>query len=591
MQTPSNRILAAISAVVRRFDALLNRNEAPNRILAAILAAAVVVLVLTFLAGRGCAPQRSSAGADMGSKYELVDENDGRSPINSLAYFLAYQCQFLYWGAAWQLSRRRLAPPAGNHISRGFLLMCIASILVGFLPWQIYHYLSWMTPWLYLAAVASLVVGTAGLAGSGTALPFGARTMGRYYSTDELISRSATHPTANEDLDRIRAIWHEALQAVAALDPDRSGLWGNERFSRLLVLERYVDMETYEGSPCGQIRSVHVSFSGPGDQTPWMSITVNYAIDQIVVGRYHVENTEVLRAGNDASRMFELERIRIFLRSGKAPKRLYDWLSSRLLQTAKSLALAPIAFPVLMAGLAFSPVKWFLEQGHRRSRFVLTRRPDMLPSEQGGLPVGYWNALLPELAGERQAVLDKVQQELAARAQFGIKSYQKDVVQWGGFAIKEVRQQTVLELRRAKVYVGVYSYGKDLYVRWDSHINRQTWMLLKFPYTATLGYRFQQHLLAWAMPFFVRVPDVFEYAPRNTDITDYDWADVDALQDLAHEFLTDQVRELKQRHQLRKEIDFEMKQGSRTDSGSRPADGEQGEKRKSLFRRAFSRQQ
>lgn len=510
---------------------------------------------------------------------------------------LAYVIGCLIWPLAWWFGRQNRHSVSWRHFSRGFLLMAIVSIMLLFMGFaEPYSDLRQfvvrvVSPCFYLAALLSFVAGAAstGHAGGSSAASW-ADTVSRYYATDEMMSRAAASaaPTANDDLEQLREQWHAAFSQLLVPDPERTGLWGNERSSRVLILERYVEMPSYEGSACGQVRSVHFTIHGPGDVERWMSASVTYAVDQVVVGKFFVKNKDVLKQAQQPSGLYEFERIRHFLATGEIHERLEDWLAMPLLRFGKALVLSPANVALAFAGACYAPVKNFMEKRQRRSRFVLTRRPELLPTEQSGQPVGYWNALLPELSIERESVLRTILSELASRAEFGIKTYSKDVIQWGGFSVKEVRQQTVIELRRAKVYVGIYSYGKDLYVRWDGHINRRTWMLHKFPYAAGLGYRFEERLFGWAAPLFVRVPDVFEYSPTESRVTDYDWADVDALQDLAHEILTNKVRELKERHKIEKEIDFEMKAGARQDHVEpEAAEG----KRKAGWGRAFARQQ
>jgi hypothetical protein len=411
--------------------------------------------------------------------------------------------------------------------------------------------------------------------------------MNRYFETHELISRAASVPTANEDLDAIKACWFQALRPLVAEAPEQTSLRGNDRYNRTLSLERYVEMPRFEEGACGQLRSVHVRFAGPGDPEPWMTAVVTCEIDERSVGTFAVRNSDVLRQRERPEELRQFRRIGAFLRTGRLSR--LDDLGKLIEAFVRGLASVVLAPPILFAAILFAPVKAFLSAGHRRVRFVPTRAPDVLPAEETGMPVGYWNSLLPDLAAERDQIAAEVRGRLDERARQGIKVYEKDVIQWGGYRLKEVRRQLVVELRRAKVYVGIYGYGRDLYVRWDSHINRRTWLLRRFPYAAGLGYRFRRQFLSWAVPLFTEVPDVYEYAPTDSKFTDYDWADVDAIQDLAHEILTDAVRGLKERHHIRKEIDFEMKQGWR--GGEPRQDGDDGaSKRRSRWGRLVRQQ-
>jgi hypothetical protein len=521
---------------------------------------------------------------------------------------LWYDYQFVLWGLLFLLSLRLPPSPGRRFLALGFLLFAAESLAEWQEQWAVQAGASpnagyvmllrsfgRLQYWVFVTGGVCLLLGLTNLrAGGAPGLrPKGEGMFPRYYNTDELISRSASTPTANEDLEAVKNRWHDALGRFVREAPDETALAGTEKYARTLLLERCTPMGTFAGSPCGQLRSVLVRFAGPGDDLPWMSVTVTYAVDQATVGTFTYDNDEVYAARENPDRLFEFWRIERFLRTGEVYVRFVEGLGGVLLALARGLVLVPAAVPVVFAALAYAPVRALVRWGSRGTRFVPTRRPETLPPEWTGVPAGYWNALLPELAGQQKEVLAEVRTALEARAEAGLRTYEKDVVQWGGYTLKEVRRQTVLEYRRAKVYVSVYAYGKDLYVRWDSHINRETWALHKFAHRLAVGYRFDKSWLSWAVPLFTEVPDVFEFAPTSSPTTDYDWADVDALQDLAHEILTDTVRRLKERYHITKEIDFAMKEGQRGEAAA-PQEGRDRDRkeRKPLnwFAR-FSRQQ
>jgi hypothetical protein len=509
----------------------------------------------------------------------------------------AYRYIFLAWGAAWVYSRRLVWTRGRELLSAGLLLMTVigvADFLISKWFWSLSELGVTVMPWLHLVAVGCLVAGVV-KSGSmaGRFVGTGSSWMNRYYATHDLISRAASTPTANEDLDRVKNRWHDALSPLVDEAAERTWLSGNEPSVRTLVLERYVDMPSFEGGACGQLRSVHVRFAGPGDPEPWMTAVVACEIDERPVGTFPVRNVDVLGSREHPSELAEFRRIAKFLRTGRLPR--FDNLAHGLAALGRGLVRLALAVPVGAVALAYAPIKALLSRGHRRARFVPTRAPEALPMERTAAPVGYWNTLLPDLAPQQDQVATEVRRRLEERARGGIKVYEKDIVQWGGYQLKEVRRQLVIELRRAKAYVGVYAYGKDLYARWDSHLNWQTWLLQRFPYSSAVGYRFSSHVLSWAVPAFTEAPDVYEYALTNSRVTDYDWADVDAIQDLVHEILTDVVRGLKERYNIEKEIDFEMKQGWRGDERGGEEDGdeqsERATKRKRGRKGRFVRQQ
>ncbi len=446
--------------------------------------------------------------------------------------------------------------------------------------------LGWGAGLAETAAALCFLMGVVAMKLAGGAAAVGTEVRSNpYFSTDELIARAAAQRTVNEDVEFIKKRWLQALGTFAARNPEQTLLRGGENFGRTLWLERYTDMDKFEGMECGQMRTVKIDFSGPGDALPWLSVTAEYTVDQVPVGRFTVANVKVLREGEDPSRLVEFRRMERFLRTGEVKVRFEEILDG-LIETLNGVAKVAVAVPVFMAAAAYRPVRSLLQGKKPVSRFVPTRCPDSLPPEQTGLPAGYWFTLLTDQAGLYEEVLEEVRGALKGRSEFGFKAFEREVVQWGGFSLKEVRQQMVLEFRRAKVKITIHRYGKDLYVRWDSHVNRQCWMLFKFPYQVGLGYRFENSFLSWVKPLFVEAPAMFEFAPAGSWITDFDWADVDALQDLAHEILTGVVRRLKERYNIKQEIDYQMREGDRSEPDSEDKAPGRGKGKQKKWRRA-----
>lgn len=481
------------------------------------------------------------------------------------------------WAAVGVVSLLFARRAGWGWFAAGFFLLAVAWAPMG---------LGWGAALAETAAILCFLMGVVAMKLAGGTAAAGTEVRSNpYFSTDELIARAAAQRTVNEDVEFIKNRWLQALATFAAENPEQTLLRGGENFGRTLWLERYTDMDKFEGMECGQLRTVKIDFAGPGDALPWLTVMVEYSVDQVPAGRHTVSNVKVLREGEDPTRLVEFRRMERFLRTGEVKVRFEEILEG-FMETLEGVAKVAVAVPVFMAAAAYRPIKSLLQGKKPVTRFVPTRCPESLPPEQTGLPAGYWFILLTDQAGLYDEVLEEVRGSLKRRSEFGFKAFEREVVQWGGFALKEVRQQTILEFRRAKVKITIHRYGKDLYVRWDSHVNRQCWMLFKFPYQVGLGYRFENTFLSWVKPLFVEAPAMFEFAPAGSWITDFDWADVDALQDLAHEILTGVVRRLKERYNIQQEIDYQMREGERSEPEAEDKAPGHGKGKQQKWRRA-----
>jgi len=487
---------------------------------------------------------------------------------------LVYVYAWALWAVVGLVSLRFARQAGWGWFAAGFFLLAVAWLPLG-----------WGAGLAETAAVLCFLMGVVAMKLSGGAVVGTEVRSNPYLNTDELISRAGVQRTVNEDVEFIKNRWLQALATFTAENPEQALLMGSGKFGRTLWLERYTDMDKFEGMECGQLRTVKIDFAGPGDALPWLTATVEYAVDQVPTGRYTVANVKVLREGEDPSRLVEFRRIERFLRTGVVGVRFEEILEG-IMETLRGVAKVAVAVPVFMAAAAYRPIKSFLRGKKPVTRFVPTRCPDSLPFEQTGLPAGYWFTLLTDQAGRQDEVLEEVRGALKRRSEFGFTVVEGEVVQWGGYALKEVRRQTVLEFRRAKVNITIHRYGKDLYVRWDSHINHLRWMLFKFPYQVGLGYRFENTFLSWVKPLFVEAPAMFEFAPAGSWIKDFDWADVDALQELAHEILTGVVRRLKEKYNIEQEIDYQMREGERSQPEAEDKAPAHGKGKQQKWRRA-----
>ena len=464
----------------------------------------------------------------------------------------------LFWFRS-SLRRRKL-------IATGFFMYALNSIIWRYFALNDFEGVEgWRSfaPWLYFMALVFVFIGVFGSVrkSKGKKAPMIAPAMNRYFSTDELVSRAGELSAVNDDLERFKTEWKGALQPLVDESPDYTSLVDLGKYGRRLVLERYCEMGEFESFGCGQLRSVELVVSGPGDFLPWLTVRITYYVDQVEVRSSIVNNEMAIRFRENLSGLREFGRIKSFLSHGNYRRTISEKFED-LLYVMMIFAMLPVQAVVLFFGIPVRMIRNLLNRRKVATRFVTARKPEVLPPEQRGAPNGYWYVLLEDQAEKREELMTAVSAGLADRGDFGAKTYTKEVVQWGGYTLKEVREQLVVEFRRGAVHIGIYCYGKDLYVRWDSHFNHQIWELKKFTFHDAVGYRFRKDLFSWSRPLFEEVPSIYEYAPSFSRTTDYDWADIDALEGLVHEVVTREVKGFRERYQIEKEIDFELKKGA-----------------------------
>ena len=415
----------------------------------------------------------------------------------------------------------------------------------------------------YLGAVLLIGLGILSLARGGLIQLSRVAVSDSYhsYATDELIARHAERTTVNDDLDKLIQSLHSYLKRFVDAAPQSTSLTDVEKYSRELYLERFAPMGRFNATRCGQLRQVKFHLAGPGDDRAWGTLTVTYVVDQAPVGESVVENTDLVKRPGDLRELREGERLTRFLETGVVRRSLEEKFEE-LITSAGRLLLIPIQVGLLAAGIVTIVSRKVVAGRRPRVRLIPTSAPQRLPFEFRGLAVNFWFTVLEEQAKHCETLTSAIRQTLSDRL-LEARYYEKEIVQWGGFTLKEVRNQSILELRRAQVYVGIYSYGEDLYIRWDSHVNGLHWTLSKYPYSHAVGYVFPQSPFSWVTPLFRQVPDLFEYSPSVSRITDFDWADLDALQELVHGIVTKHVKKFMKQRNIEKEIEFAIYEGSR----------------------------
>ena len=426
-----------------------------------------------------------------------------------------------------------------------------------------------VAPWVFFGGVGCIIAGTFRIgASSGRPLASAVEAINQYFATDELVSRHSSLSPANDDVENVRLACKEYFQTIANRAPERTIIVDPGKYSRRIVVERLDSYGHFDTTQCGQLRAAEVIIAGPGDNLPWMTVTVNYQAEHQQIMTQSISNREVAKYRSLPHHpvMVHLDR---FVSSGSLRQPLLRRLRQSFLPLAK-LLLLPVHAMLLAIGVPFFMLRQFIAafRGRVQTRFVASRPPERLPPETFNVPNGYWYVLLEGQAERLDELRAAITTKLKGRASTDTVMFDQEVTRWGGFNLKESRVQTVIEFRRCRVIVGLYRYGSDLYVRWESHINGITWSMMRFSHSTCAGFRFGKGMFSWADPLFTQCPSVFEYAPQYSPITEFDWADVDSVEALVHDEMTSAVRSFRERHKIDKEIDYELKKGhSSSDRG------------------------
>lgn len=114
---------------------------------------------------------------------------------------------------------------------------------------------------------------------------------------------------------------------------------------------------------------------------------------------------------------------------------------------------------------------------------------------------------------------------------------------------KEEREQMVLSFNRAIFFAQIYRYGSELYIGWDSHVNRGTWV----EKTITTGIDRDTG----------RVAQVNTVISGYQNVNEYDLSDVSCLTEWAHAQLVRIIKRYMEERRIDQEIDFKIIRGER----------------------------
>ena len=185
----------------------------------------------------------------------------------------------------------------------------------------------------------------------------------------------------------------------------------------------------------------------------------------------------------------------------------------------------------------------------------LARRPmySLSPSKPANEPrdllrLDSWSVLLYKLGDTAERMRDDILRELNQAANAGMICEPETIWYWG-LDTKEERDQLVVRFRRSICFVHVYTYGQDLYVSWDAHLNRGTWVEKE----VSKGVDEKTGVLCKACTI----------VSGTQTLSEYDLSDCDCLIEWVHGVVTRLCRRLLEERKIEQEIDFKIQREAR----------------------------
>jgi hypothetical protein len=154
-----------------------------------------------------------------------------------------------------------------------------------------------------------------------------------------------------------------------------------------------------------------------------------------------------------------------------------------------------------------------------------------------------WQAFVIQLGSECDAIHTAILEELRSGEQSQSNISEERIWYWGVDG-KEERQQTVVSFRRAVAFMHLYSYGKDLFVGWDAHVNCGVWI--------------EQRVGAGVDRETGKLCEAHTVAAGWRAANEYDVTDANCLIERVHAAITRVVKHKLAEHRLDQEIDFKI---------------------------------
>lgn len=209
---------------------------------------------------------------------------------------------------------------------------------------------------------------------------------------------------------------------------------------------------------------------------------------------------------------------------------------------------ASFGMAALLAGACVLVTRWDILR-RRRTLVLNTGKPTADPRSL--VRMDSWQVTLTGLGERQQSILDAILQTLAQRKAPGVE-LSSERIGYASVDNKVEREQQVVTFRRAIAFVRLESYGKDLYVGWDSHINAGIWKeqdlgrgIDRVSDRPVVARRIVQ---GWQMP------------------VEFDVGDANFLTEWLHACIVSVVKQQLAEYKIDQEIDFTIQRESRTNA-------------------------
>jgi len=219
------------------------------------------------------------------------------------------------------------------------------------------------------------------------------------------------------------------------------------------------------------------------------------------------------------------------------------------------LALLPLGlFIIGLATIAFG-IGFFLLLLGFAAAWLLKRRTTIVRSS--GKPlfeprnlqrVDSWQTVISDAGADADLVRHRFLEAIGNPPDPSFRSNIERIWYWG-LDTKEEREQITLSVKRAVLFAQIYQYGRELYVGWDGHLNRGTWV--------------EKTLATGIDKETGRLVHINTVVQGYQVLTEYDVSDVSCLIEWAHAQLVRIVKNYMAERRIDQEIDFKITRGER----------------------------